>query len=158
MDLRLVEELHVLGRAVLAAEHLDEVLLDRLRLVLNRQPLVGEMRCEKAFPLTVGEGHAVEPLDLRTQVGDKLALGANRQIGVALLAEDRNEALLQRRLALVQKRIAVAFDGSIAPDDRITIRFGNERVVYHVNSRIDILRTSASNTRQCSHYGMPPDR
>ena len=133
MDLRLVEELHVLGRAVLAAEHLDEVLLNRLRLVLNRQPLVGEMRGEEAFPLAVGEGHAVESLELRTQVGDKLALGANRQIGVALLAEDRYEALLQRRLALVQKRIAVAFDGSIAPDDRITIRFSNERVVRHVS-------------------------
>ena len=133
MDLRLVEELHVLGRAVLATQHLDEVLLDRLRLVLNRQPLVGEMRCEKAFPLTVGEGHAVESLELRTQVGDKLALGVNRQIGVTLLAEDRNEALLQRRFALVEERIAIALDRSIAPDDRIAIRFGNERVVYHVS-------------------------
>ena len=133
MDLRLVEELHVLGRAVLATQHLDEVLLDRLRLVLNRQPLVGEMRGEEAFPLAVGEGHAVESLELRTQVGDKLALGVNRQIGVTLLAEDRNEALLQRRFALVEERIAIAFDGRIAPDDRIAIRFGNERVVYHVS-------------------------
>ena len=96
-----VEQLHVLEGAVREGEVDDGVLLDAARLLHDALCLVGYDLAEEALPVLVGEGEAVEELDLAAQVGDELGLAGGGDALVALVHELLDELLFQLGLGLI---------------------------------------------------------
>ena len=68
----LVDQRDVLGRAVVALEDLDVVLLDADGLLDDALVRAGDLLREEALPLGVGERDPVQRLELRPQVRDEL--------------------------------------------------------------------------------------
>ncbi len=96
-----VEEVDVLGSAVFETDGADIVVLNHLRLARDTEVGVGDMFGEERLPFRVGEAEAVELLYLPAEVGDKVCLGVERQVFVALCLQLADKGLLEVRLALV---------------------------------------------------------
>ena len=101
VDVDLVDEHDVLGRAVVASEQLDVVLVDAHGLVDDAGVRAGDPLGEEALPFGIGEPHAVERLKLVAQVGDELALSGDGEVGVGLLLQLAEERLLETGFRLV---------------------------------------------------------
>ncbi len=141
MDVDLVDQHDVLGRAVVASEQEDVVLVDAHGLVDDAGVRAGDPLGEEALPLGIGEPYAVERLELAAQVGDELALGGDGEVGVGLLLQLSQERLLKVGLRLVC-RVArragneLGNDGALGTDcDRlVTDRTGGGGEVGHGSS------------------------
>ncbi len=129
MDVLLVDEPYVLGRAVVALEYLDVIFLYLARLLEGLLALVGDLGLEEALPLAVGEGDAVQGLEPPAKVGNQLGLGVEVEVFVALLAEKRDEAPLQSGLALVEKRILL--HRLVTADNGVFVGLGDKGEVAH---------------------------
>ena len=129
VNIALVDELQVLEGSVIAIHHLNEVFLDLRRLLHNAVLIVGELLLEEPFPFAVGELNAIELFELSAQIRNQILLGLDSEILIALTFENRDKPLLQRRLALIQKRILLL--RFIAPYDRVLVRLGNQSKIVH---------------------------
>ena len=105
VDVRLVDQGDVLGRAVVAGEELDVVFLDADRLVDDALVRAGDLLAEEPVPLGVGECDAVERFELGAEVGDQVGFGGDRQVLVGLRLEQRDELAFQFGFGLVGGRI-----------------------------------------------------
>ena len=105
VDVLLVDELNILGRAVITVQHLHMVGLDRAGLFHDALVGVGKCLREEALPFVVRKGIAVERLQLPPQVGDQAALGMNGKILVALLTQQANKFLFKSGFALKAVRV-----------------------------------------------------
>ena len=101
MDVDLVDQLHVLRAAVVTGEQLDVVFLDAPGLVLGGVIAARDAFDEESLPLSVGEGDAVQGLELPAEIGNKLRLSCDRQVLVGLGLKLGDELLLKLRLRLV---------------------------------------------------------
>ena len=74
VDVRLIDEHHVLRRAVVTLQHLDMVLLDQDGFL--DYPVIGpgNLLREEALPLVISERDRVQSFYLLAQVGDQLRL------------------------------------------------------------------------------------
>ena len=123
VDVLLVDEPHVLCRAVVALENLDVVFLYLARLLKRLLALVGDLSLEEAFPLAVSELYMIQRLKPTAEVGDQLGLGVEIEVFVALFAEKRDEPFFERGLALVEKRVLLL--RLVASDDRVLVGLGD---------------------------------
>ncbi len=71
MDVCLVDQVDVLGRAVVALQDLNMVFLDARGLLQDAVIGAGDAGAEEPFPLGIGEADLVKPLQLPAQVGDQ---------------------------------------------------------------------------------------
>ena len=101
MDICLINEFYVLGRAIIPNENLHIVLLDCLALLNDTFVLVCYYIGEEVLPLLVCKGKGIEFLQLDAKIGNKVCLAMDLKILVALSLELLDELLLQFRFALV---------------------------------------------------------
>ena len=101
VDVVAVQQIDVLEGAVVALEGDDRVVLDAPRLIDDGERGVGNLPCEEARPLGLGERDAVELLDLGAQVGEQSLLGVNPEAVVTLGYQDADETRLELGLELV---------------------------------------------------------
>ena len=104
VDVLLIQQIDVLGRAAVLAQHLDVVALYLAGLFQNAVVGAGDAGLEKAVPLAVGEGVIVQQLQLTAEVGDQTGLVVDGQVFIALGLQHPNKFPLQRRLALIALR------------------------------------------------------
>ena len=101
VDMVLVQQLDVLGAAIIPSEDLDMVFLKTAGLfddaIRGRCNTVGK----EPLPLGITESVAIQFLQLVPQVLDKLLLRVDRKVLVALLAEKLDKLLLQFCFALI---------------------------------------------------------
>lgn len=97
----LVDQGDVLGAAVVPLQDLHIVLLDLSGLLHDVLIGIGDALRQEAAPLRIGEGIAVQLLQLPPQIGKQLRLGVDGQILIALLRKHADELPLQLRLALI---------------------------------------------------------
>ena len=103
--LHLVHDLHVLGRAVVAAQRVHPVPLELLGLLRHAVLSVGKVALEEGVPLPVAELDAVEVADAAPQVRREPCLGGDLEVLRPLCPEDLDEPGLERGLALVVRLV-----------------------------------------------------
>ena len=160
VDVLLVDQRDVLGRAVVPGQQLDVVFLDADgflddAVVLARDPLV-----EEAVPLGVREGHLVERFELGAQVRDQVSLRREGQALIRLRLEQGDELLLQCHLGLVAR--AVAWLRNVLRDDRALSTDRNRVEIralrHHVApSHLNTLRNSRNSPLKASMYSSEID-
>ena len=87
VDVLLVDEGDVLALAYVPPEDLHKILLDAAGLVLNAVVGVDDALVKKPLPLGIGEGVAVQLLQLFAQVDGQLRLRVDGQILITLFTE-----------------------------------------------------------------------
>ena len=103
VDVLLVEQSDVLGRAILAFKDLHVVFLDANRLFDDAVILASDLLRGELLPLAVGEDDAVEGFELDTKVRDQLGFRRHCHVFIRLRTQQPNQFLLQRRLRLVRR-------------------------------------------------------
>ncbi len=91
----LVDEGDVAHGSVIHLQGVDVVALDAAGLLDDAVVVRGDPSLEQAGPLLVGEGDAVQGLELPTQVGNKVTFAGDDESLVALTAELLYESVLQ---------------------------------------------------------------
>ena len=129
VDVLFVDQRDVLGRAIIANQHLHVILLDFSGLICDAVVGIGDAVAEKALPFILGEGIAVQLFQLRTQVGDKLAFRMDGQVFIALLAKQANKLLLQHGFALIAVRTCL--NRLVFGDNGILRRLGDDIEIRH---------------------------
>ena len=102
MDILLVDQRNVLCRAVVTPQILNVVFLNRLGFFYDTLIGIGDIFRKKAFPFAFRECVAVEPFNLRTEIGNKVIFLVNRQIFIAQLNEPADKILFKLRFTLVR--------------------------------------------------------
>ena len=101
VDVALVEQVDVLGGAVVTVQQLDVVVLDATGLLHDAVVVACDRLGEEAGPLVVGEGELVERLELLAQVGDEIIRAVDGQVLVGLLLQQLDESRFEGGLALI---------------------------------------------------------
>ncbi len=101
VDVLFINEGNVLAFAGISPEDLNIIFLDAAAFVLNLIVCDGNTRSEKPLPLAVSKGVVVQLFQLSAEVGDQLRLGMDREIFIALFAEEADKFFFQCGLALV---------------------------------------------------------
>ena len=104
MDVLLVDQRDVLGAAIIPVQHLHIIFLNLPGLFGNMLVGVGNYITEKLPPLRIGKLVVVQLFQLAAEVSNQFILGMQRQIGVALLAQQPDKLFFQFRLTLVAVR------------------------------------------------------
>jgi hypothetical protein len=127
VDVALVEQRDVLGRAVVALEDLDVILLDTDGLLDDALVGTCDPLGEEPVPLRVAERDAVQSFNLGAEVGDELLLACDRQVLVCLTLQKLDELLLKVGLRLVGRSgrsvgDELSNDGALRTDrDRVVL-------------------------------------
>ena len=101
VDMVLVQQLDVLGTAIIPPEDLDMVLLKTAGLFDDAIRGGCDTVGEEPLPLGIAESVAVQFFQLVPQVLDKLLLRMDRKVLIALLAEKLDKLFLQFCFALI---------------------------------------------------------
>ena len=101
MDALLVDQVDVLGAAVVALQDLNVVFLDAGGLLDDAVVGPGDLLAEELLPFLVTERDLVQRLQLAAQVGDQVGLAADAQVFVGLYLQALDEVVLKLRLGLV---------------------------------------------------------
>ena len=136
VDVLLINEGDILALAGVPPEDLHKVLLDAAGLVLDAIVGVGDALAEKPLPLGIGEGVAVQFLQLLAEVGSQLRLGVDGKILVSLFAEEADELLFQCGFALVA--VGTGFVRFIFRDNRVFCCLGHDVEITHAVSSLKV--------------------
>ena len=104
MDVLLVDQRDIFGTAVIPVQHLHVIFLNLPGLFGNVLVGVGNYITEKLPPLRIRKPVVVQFFQLAAEVGNQFILGMQRQIGIALLAQQPDKFFFQLCLALVAVR------------------------------------------------------
>ena len=105
----LVDERDVAHGSVVHLQGVDVVALDAAGLLHDAVVVRRDPALEQAGPLPVGEGDAVQGLELPAQVGNKVAFAGDDEPLVALAAELLYEGVLQLGFRLIRRRAFLLF-------------------------------------------------
>jgi hypothetical protein len=101
VDVGLVDQVDVLGSAVVALQDLNMVFLNARGFFQNAVVGAGDAGGEESFPLGIGECDLVELFQLTAQVGDQLGFRGDGQVVIGLKLQLLDEGLFQRGFALI---------------------------------------------------------
>ena len=104
MDVLFVDQRDIFGTAIIPVQHLHIIFLNLPGLFGNMLVGVGNYITEKLLPLRIGKLVVVQLFQLAAEVSNQFILGMQRQIGVALLAQQPDKFFLQFCLTLVAVR------------------------------------------------------
>ena len=104
VDVLLVDQRDIFGTAIIPVQHLHIIFLNLPGLFGNVLVGVGNHITEKLPPLRIGKLVVVQLFQLTAEVSNQFILGMQRQIGIALLAQQPDKLFFQFRLALVAVR------------------------------------------------------
>ena len=143
MDVRLVEKRDVLGRAVIAPEGVDVVVLHAHGLLGRAVVRPDEILRQQARPLRVREGDAIQYLELSAEVCEQISLGVDREVLVRLASKQGDELVLEVGLGLIRGgscgvRGELGYNGRLGRDcDRLVVertRFAHAEASSKVRS------------------------
>ena len=136
MDVLLVDQRNVFGASIIPVQHLLTFfpILNLPGLLGNVLVGVGNYITEKLPPLRIGKLVVVQLFQLAAEVGNQFILGMQRQIGVALLAQQPDKLFFQFRLALVAVRAHLG--GFIGGNNGIFIGSRNDIEKGHFHTRL----------------------
>ena len=104
VDVLLVDQRDIFGAAIIPVQYLYIVFLNLSSLFGNMLVGVGNYITEKLLPLRIGKLVVVQLFQLAAEVSNQFILGMQRQIGIALLAQQPDKLFFQFRLTLVAVR------------------------------------------------------
>ena len=104
MDVLFVDQCDIFGTAIIPMQYLHIIFLNLPCFFGNMLVGIGNYITEKLPPLRIGKLVVVQLFQLAAEVGNQFILGMQRQIGVALLAQQPDKLFFQFRLALVAVR------------------------------------------------------
>ena len=104
VDVLLVDQCDIFGTAIISVQHLHIIFLNLPGLFRNMLVGVGNYITEKLPPLRIGKVVVVQLFQLAAEVSNQFILGMQRQIGIALLAQQPDKLFFQLRLTLVAVR------------------------------------------------------
>ena len=124
VDVLLVDQRDIFGTAIIPVQHLHIIFLNLPGLFGNMLVGVGNYITEKLLPLRIGKLVVVQLFQLTAEVSNQFILGMQRQIGIALLAQQPDKFFLQFCLTLVAVR--AHFGGFIGGNNGIFIGSRND--------------------------------
>ena len=124
MDVLFVDQCDIFGTAIIPVQYLHIIFLNLPGLFGNMLVGVGNHITEKLLPFRIGKVVVVQFFQLAAEVGNQFILGMQRQIGIALLAQQPNKLFFQFRLALVAVRAHLG--GFIGSNNSIFIGSRND--------------------------------
>ena len=101
VDVPFIQQIDIFRGAVVPAEDLDIIVLNTAGFLHDPIVFPRDTFGEKLFPFAVGKNIAVEQFKLFAHVGDERLFVVNGKIFIALLCQQADKLLFQRRLALV---------------------------------------------------------
>ena len=104
MDVLFVDQRDIFGTSIIPVQYLHIVFLNLPGLFGNMLVGVGNYITEKLPPLRIGKLVVVQLFQLAAEVSNQFILGMQRQIGIALLAQQPDKLFFQFRLTLVAVR------------------------------------------------------
>ena len=104
MDVLFVDQCDIFGTAIIPVQYLHIIFLNLPGFFGNVLVGVGNYITEKLPPLRIGKLVVVQLFQLTAEVSNQFILGMQRQIGIALLAQQPNKLFFQFCLALVAVR------------------------------------------------------
>ena len=139
MDVLLVDQRDIFGTSIIPVQHLHIIFLNLPGLFGNMLVGVGNYITEKLPPLRIGKLVVVQLFQLAAEVSNQFILGMQRQIGVALLAQQPDKFFLQFCLTLVAVRAHLGrFIGS---NNGIFIGSRNDIEKGHFHTRLLLIQT-----------------
>ena len=139
VDVLLVDQRDIFGTAIIPVQHLHIIFLNLPGLFGNMLVGVGNHIAKKLPPLRIGKLVVVQLFQLTAEVGNQFILGMQRQIGIALLAQQPDKLFFQFRFALVAVRAHLG--GFIGSNNGIFIGSRNDIEKGHFHTRLLLIQT-----------------
>ena len=139
MDVLFIDQCDIFGTAIIPVQYLHIVFLNLLGLFRNMLVGVGNYITEKLLPLRIGKLVVVQLFQLTAEVSNQFILGMQRQIGIALLAQQPDKLFFQFRLTLVAVRTHLG--GFIGGNNGILIGSRNDIEKGHFHTRLLLIQT-----------------
>ena len=139
VDVLFVDQRDIFGTAIIPVQHLHIIFLNLPGLFGNMLVGVGNYITEKLPPLRIGKLVVVQLFQLAAEVSNQFILGMQRQIGIALLAQQPDKFFLQFCLALVAVRTHLG--GFIGGNNGIFIGSRNDIEKGHFHTRLLLIQT-----------------
>ena len=141
MDVLLVDQRNVFGASIIPVQHLLTFfpILNLPGLLGNVLVGVGNYITEKLPPLRIGKVVVVQLFQLAAEVSNQFILGMQRQIDIALLAQQPDKLFFQFRLALVAVRAHLG--GFIGGNNGIFIGSRDDIEKGHFHTRLLLIQT-----------------
>ena len=139
VDVLLVDQRDIFGTAIIPVQYLHIIFLNLPGLFGNVLVGVGNYITEKLLPLRIGKLVVVQFFQLAAEVSNQFILGMQRQIGVALLAQQPDKFFLQFCLTLVAVRAHLG--GFIGSNNGIFIGSRNDIEKGHFHTRLLLIQT-----------------
>ena len=139
MDVLFVDQCDIFGTAIIPVQYLHIVFLNLPGLFRNMLVGVGNYITEKLPPLRIGKLVVVQLFQLTAEVNNQFILGMQRQIGIALLAQQPDKFFLQFCLTLVAVRAHPG--GFIGGSNGIFIGSRNDIEKGHFHTRLLLIQT-----------------
>ena len=124
VDVLFVDQCDIFGTSIIPVQYLHIIFLNLPGLFGNMLVGVGNYITEKLLPLRIGKPVVVQLFQLAAEVSNQFILGMQRQIGVALLAQQPDKLFFQFRLSLVAVRAHLG--GFIGSNNGILIGSRND--------------------------------
>ena len=145
VDILLVNQRDIFGTAIIPVQYLHIIFLNLPGLFGNVLVGVGNYITEKLPPLRIGKLVVVQLFQLTAEVSNQFILGMQRQIGIALLAQQADKLFFQFRLTLVAVRAHLG--GFIGSNNGIFIGSRNNVIIHPLcppNLRILVVQSGSS--------------
>ena len=139
VDVLLVDQRDIFGAAIIPVQYLHIVFLNLPGLFGNMLVGVGNYITEKLPPLRIGKLVVVQLFQLAAEVSNQFIFGMQRQIGIALLAQQPDKLFFQFRFALVAVRTHLG--GFIGGNNGIFIGSRNDIEKGHFHTRLLLIQT-----------------
>ena len=139
VDVLLVDQRDIFGTAIIPVQYLHIIFLNLPGLFGNMLVGVGNYITEKLPPLRIGKLVVVQLFQLTAEVNNQFILGMQRQIGIALLAQQPDKFFLQFCLTLVAVRAHPG--GFIGGSNGIFIGSRNDIEKGHFHTRLLLIQT-----------------
>ena len=139
VDVLLVDQRDIFGTAIIPVQYLHIIFLNLPGLFGNMLVGVGNYITEKLPPLRIGKVVVVQLFQLAAEVSNQFILGMQRQIGIALLAQQPDKFFLQFCLTLVVVRAHLG--GFIGSNNGIFIGSRNDIEKGHFHTRLLLIQT-----------------
>ena len=139
VDVLFVDQCDIFGAAIIPVQYLHIVFLNLPGLFRNMLVGVSNYITEKLPPLRIGKVVVVQLFQLAAEVNNQFILGMQRQIGIALLAQQPDKLFFQFRLTLVAVRAHLG--GFIGSNNGIFIGSRNDIEKGHFHTRLLLIQT-----------------
>ena len=139
VDVLFVDQCDIFGAAIIPVQYLHIVFLNLPGLFGNMLVGVGNYITEKLPPLRIGKLVVVQLFQLAAEVSNQFIFGMQRQIGIALLAQQPDKLFFQFRLTLVAVRAHLG--GFIGSNNGIFIGSRNDIEKGHFHTRLLLIQT-----------------